>query len=140
MEIFEERSLCLDGFKTRAVAIARTYRGYSSVFDLTERCLFFVFFYMTSLKKVNFSASNRSFPFYVEYTWTRTGCHIIYFHVFMSYVLQYSRHKPTWPDISSPRDKTSDTMVTEASRSVCLMLHSNLCIMQVGQLRDFVTV
>jgi hypothetical protein len=58
----------------------------------------------------------------------------------MSYVLQYSRHKPVGPDISSPHDKTFDTVATEASRRFRHMLPSNLCVMQTGQLRNFMTV
>jgi hypothetical protein len=47
--------------------------------------------------------------------------------------------KPAGPDISSPRDKTSETVGTEEPRRVLHMLHRNLCIMQMGQMRDFMT-
>jgi hypothetical protein len=57
----------------------------------------------------------------------------------MSDVSQNSRHKPAGPDISSPRDKTSETVGTEAPRRVCHTLHRNLSTMQMRQLRDFMT-
>ena len=48
----------------------------------------------------------------------------------------YSRHKLSVSDISSPRDKNTESLGTEAPRCVRRMLHRNLCIMQIGQLRD----
>jgi hypothetical protein len=57
----------------------------------------------------------------------------------MSDVSQYSRHKPAGSDITSPRDKTSETMATEAPRRVRLKLYRNLCVMQMGQLSEFMT-
>lgn len=79
------------------------------------------------------------FQSYTKYTWTRNGFQVLYFHVSISDVSQYSRHKLAGPDISLPRDKSSETVGTEAPRRVRLMLHRNLCIIQTGQLRDFIT-
>jgi hypothetical protein len=59
---------------------------------------------------------------------------LLRFHFSMSDVSQYSRHKPAGPDITSPRDKASETMDTEVPRRVRLMLYRNLCVMQMGQL------
>jgi hypothetical protein len=42
-------------------------------------------------------------------------------------------------DTSRPRDKTSETVGTKAPRRVLHMLHRNLCIMQMGKMRDFMT-
>ena len=74
-----------------------------------------------------------------KYLWTRIGFQVLYFHISMSDVSQYSRHKPAVPDISSPRAKTSETLGTEAPRRVRHMQQRNLCIMQMGELRDFMT-
>jgi len=90
----------------------------------------------------SFCTEHGKYPFFQSYTknvWTRNGFQVLYFHISMGDVSQYSRHKPAGPDISSPRDKTSKIVGTEAPWRVCHMLYRNLCIMQMGQLRDFMT-
>jgi hypothetical protein len=85
--------------------------------------------------------NNNFFPIihkvHVDMKWVSSK--LLYIHVSMSDVSQYSRHKPAGPDITSPRDKTSETMDTETPRRVRLMLYRNLCVMQTGQLPDFMT-
>jgi hypothetical protein len=79
------------------------------------------------------------FKSYTKYTWTRNGFQVLCFYVSVSDVSWYSRQKPAGPNISSPRDKTSETVGTKAPQRVLPMLHRNLCIMQMGQMRDFMT-